>query len=143
MYMINVESTDTAVVEFEQLNPTISWQDTASYTELDNCIYRIRGFLTGGVITSADWKTTGFSAGGKGYLATETYYSEPFMPTEEYQPATKKYVDDTIANIDFANILTQNNTVDYTPVSDNDITTKSYVDQAVKTAVEDQLKATY
>ena len=94
MYMINVESTDTAVVEFEQLNPTISWQDTASYTELDNCIYRIRGFLTGGVITSADWKTTGFSAGGKGYLATETYYSEPFMPTEEYQPATKKYVDE-------------------------------------------------
>lgn len=143
MYMINAESTDTAVVEFEQLNPTISWQDTASYTELDNCIYRIRGFLTSGVITSADWKTTGFSAGGKGYLATETYYSEPFMPTEEYQPATKKYVDDTIANIDFANILTQNNTVDYTPVSDNDITTKSYVDQAVKTAVEEQLTATY
>ncbi len=93
MYMINAAETDTAVVEFEQLNPSISWENTGSYTELDNCIYRIRGFLTDGVITSADWKTTGFSDGGQGYLAVGTYYSKPFMPDSDYQPATKKYVD--------------------------------------------------
>ena len=143
MYMINTANTDTAVVEFEQLNSSIEWEVKQSYTEITNRVYRIRGFLTEGVITSVDWKTTGFQDAGQGYLATDYYYSEPYMPTEDYQPATKKYVDDAIASIDFANILTQNNTVDYTPVSDNDVTTKSYVDQAVKTAVEDQLKATY
>ena len=94
MYMINAANTTTAVVEFEQLNSSIEWEAQQSYTELSNRIYRIRGFLSNGVITSADWKTTGFSDGGAGYIATETYYSKPFMPTEDYQPATKKYVDE-------------------------------------------------
>ena len=49
-----------------------------------------------------------------------------FSPTNNYHPATKKYVDDSIANIDLSNYATT-----------------SYVDEAISTAITDTLGGEY
>ena len=58
-------------------------------------------------------------------------------------PATKQYVDNSIANIDFFNILTQNGTIEYQPTEANDVTTKQYVDKAINNAVTNQFNRIY
>ena len=46
-----------------------------------------------------------------------------------------EYVDNSIANVDFSNVLTQNGTTEYQPTEANDVTTKQYVDEAINNAV--------
>lgn len=49
-----------------------------------------------------------------------------YIPTDDYNPATKKYVDDHSA--DLSNYLAKNNTDEYTPTEDYNPSTKKYVD---------------
>ena len=64
-------------------------------------------------------------------------------PTDNKDLANKLYVDDSIANIDFSSILTQNGTTEYQPTEANDVTTKQYVDEAINSAVTNQLNGIY
>lgn len=57
--------------------------------------------------------------------------------------ASVEYIDNSIANIDFSNILTQNGTTEYQPTEANDVTTKQYVDKAINNAVTNQLNGIY
>lgn len=71
------------------------------------------------------------------YLNTEN--TKPYTPTAEYHPATKKYVDEAVANasagggddIDLSNVLTKDNTEEFTPDGDYEPATKKYVDDAI------------
>ena len=57
--------------------------------------------------------------------------------------ASVEYVDNSIANIDFSNVLTQNGTTEYQLTEANDVTTKQYVDEAINNAVTNQLNEIY
>ena len=57
--------------------------------------------------------------------------------------ASVEYIDNSIANIDFSNILTQNGTTQYQLTEANDVTTKQYVDKAINNAVTNQLNGIY
>ena len=54
-----------------------------------------------------------------------------------------EYVDNSIANVDFSNVLTQNGTTEYQPTEANDVTTKQYVDEAINNAITNQLNEIY
>ena len=54
-----------------------------------------------------------------------------------------EYIDNSIANVDFSNVLTQNGTTEYQPTEANDVTTKQYVDEAINNAVTNQLNEIY
>ena len=55
--------------------------------------------------------------------------TEVFIPTGDYNPATKKYVDDVEkVKADKDNVLAKDNTESYTPVGDYNPVTKKYVD---------------
>ena len=55
--------------------------------------------------------------------------AEEFIPTGDYNPATKKYVDDVEkVKADKNNVLEKDNTESYTPVGDYNPVTKKYVD---------------
>ena len=63
------------------------------------------------------------------------FNAAPYTPAGDYQPATKKYVDDMSADkADTANVLTKTNTAAYTPAGDYHPATKKYVDNAVSQA---------
>lgn len=57
-----------------------------------------------------------------------------YTPTADYHPATKKYVDDSIAaagtgsSVDLSNYLAKDNTTEFTPTGDYNPSTKKYVD---------------
>lgn len=56
-----------------------------------------------------------------------------YTPTADYHPATKKYVDDKVAEgsgsgIDLSNYLAKDNTTEFTPTADYNPSTKKYVD---------------
>ena len=57
--------------------------------------------------------------------------------------ASVEYVDNSIANIDFSNVLTQNVTIEYQPTEANDVTTKQYVNKAINNTVTNQLNGIY
>lgn len=77
------------------------------------------------------------------HLSPFTNYEIPYEPKYPGSPATKQYVDNSIANIDFSNVLTQNGTTEYQPTEANDVTTKQYVDEAINSAVTNQLNGIY
>lgn len=58
-----------------------------------------------------------------------------YIPTNDYNPATKKYVDDHSA--DMSNYLAKDNTTEYTPTNDYEPATKKYVDDKVNIPVID------
>lgn len=56
-----------------------------------------------------------------------------YIPTDDYHPATKKYVDDKVAEgsgsgVDLSNYLAKDNTTEFTPTADYNPSTKKYVD---------------
>lgn len=56
-----------------------------------------------------------------------------YIPTSDYHPATKKYVDDKVAEgsgsgVDLSNYLAKDNTTEFTPTADYNPSTKKYVD---------------
>lgn len=56
-----------------------------------------------------------------------------YTPTADYHPATKKYVDDKVAEgsgsgVDLSNYLAKDNTTEFTPTADYNPSTKKYVD---------------
>ena len=56
-----------------------------------------------------------------------------YTPTADYHPATKKYVDDKVAEgsgsgVDLSNYLAKDNTIEFTPTADYNPSTKKYVD---------------
>lgn len=56
-----------------------------------------------------------------------------YTPTTDYHPATKKYVDDKVAegsgsSVDLSNYLAKDNTTEFTPTADYNPSTKKYVD---------------
>lgn len=56
-----------------------------------------------------------------------------YTPTTDYHPATKKYVDDKVAEgsgsgVDLSNYLAKDNTIEFTPTADYNPSTKKYVD---------------
>ena len=64
-------------------------------------------------------------------LATNN--TAPYTPTTDYHPATKKYVDDKVAEgsgsgVDLSNYLAKDNTTEFTPTADYNPSTKKYVD---------------
>ena len=77
------------------------------------------------------------------HLSPFANYAVPYEPRYPGSPATKQYVDNSIANIDFSNVLTQNGTTEYQPTEANDVTTKQYVDEAINNAVINQLNEAY
>lgn len=62
----------------------------------------------------------------KSEVLTKTNTSE-YTPTEDYHPATKKYVDEN-AGIGKDEVLTKTNTTEYTPTANYHPATKKYVD---------------
>lgn len=62
------------------------------------------------------------------YLAKDN--TEEFTPTGDYNPCTKKYVDDQAALV-ANNYLSKENTTEYTPTADYNPATKKYVDDTV------------
>ena len=77
----------------------------------------------------------------KGYAKRENVLEktniQEYTPTEDYHPATKKYVDDQIASVESGgssggltadDVLTKTNTTSYTPTSSYHPATKKYVD---------------
>ena len=77
----------------------------------------------------------------KGYARKENVLEktniQEYTPTEDYHPATKKYVDDQIASVESGgssggltadDVLTKTNTTSYTPTSSYHPATKKYVD---------------
>lgn len=81
------------------------------------------------------------AANGKVLLTPENTSS--YTPTADYHPATKKYVDEAVANAGggetpdlttyakLTDVLTKTNTTEYTPASAYHPATKQYVDQTV------------
>lgn len=60
------------------------------------------------------------------YLAKNN--TTAFTPTGDYNPATKKYVDDSVGNIDLTDYLAKDNTEVYTPTSSYNPCTKLYAE---------------
>ena len=65
------------------------------------------------------------------FLPTNNMWS--YTPTKDYHPATKKYVDDKVAegsgsSVDLSNYLAKDNTTEFTPTADYNPSTKKYVD---------------
>ena len=56
-----------------------------------------------------------------------------YTPSGNYNPATKKYVDDSVSGIDLSNYLAKNNTTSYTPSSSYNPATKKYIDDLAGT----------
>lgn len=78
-----------------------------------------------------------YTNNGAKVMATQDYVASnylarantsAFTPTGDYNPATKKYVDDALSNIDLSNYLAKDNTTSYTPTGDYNPATKLYVD---------------
>ena len=67
--------------------------------------------------------TSVYRSGG---LVLTTDNTTSYTPSSNYHPATKKYVDDKVANY-----LAKNNTTAFTPTGDYNPATKKYVDDAV------------
>lgn len=63
------------------------------------------------------------------YLAKDN--TTAFTPSGDYNPATKKYVDDAVGDVDLSNYLAKNNTTAFTPSGDYNPATKKYVDEQV------------
>lgn len=65
--------------------------------------------------------------------ALDTKNTKAYTPTNDYHPATKKYVDDKVAEgsgsgVDLSNYLAKDNTTEFTPTADYNPSTKKYVD---------------
>ena len=95
----------------------------------------------------------GFGSGKESYVITSMYSlsevlpknnTKSYTPTEDYHPATKKYVDDTIAAagsgsgsaFDPAKYLAIDNTTEYTPTDLYHPATKAYVDSQIASVPE-------
>lgn len=88
--------------------------------------------LTNGEITGVSMS---YYAGNTSYylrtdITQATSDVMTYTPTLDMQPATKKYVDDSVASggIDLSNYIAKDNTTVYTPTSDYNPATKKYVD---------------
>lgn len=85
---------------------------------------------------------SGFGSGKESYAITSMYSlsevlpknnTKSYTPTSDYNPATKKYVDDKVAEgsgsgVDLSNYLAKDNTTEFTPTADYNPSTKKYVD---------------
>lgn len=69
------------------------------------------------------------------YLAKNN--TEVYAPTGNYNPATKKYVDDLIASKDLTQYLAKTNRIEYVPTAPYNPATKQYVDSLVTAALAD------
>ena len=95
----------------------------------------------------------GFGSGKESYLITSMYSlsevlsktnTTSYTPTADYHPATKKYVDDTVAAagggsgsaFDPAKYLAIDNTTEYTPTDLYHPATKAYVDSQIASVPE-------
>ena len=58
-----------------------------------------------------------------------------YTPSGSYNPATKKYVDDSVSGIDLSNYLAKNNTTSYTPSGSYNPATKKYIDDLAGTLI--------
>lgn len=67
------------------------------------------------------------------YKDNSSYY----IPTGDYNPATKKYVDEHSA--DMSNYLAKDNTTEFTPTSDYQPATKKYVDDSKEIVIYDTI----
>ena len=134
-----------------QVNPSLSSsseQEGKSYSVVsyNGKYFRISILSNGKLNTSAGPECANMSYNHKVsicHLSPFANYAVPYEPRYPGSPATKQYVDNSIANIDFANVLTQNGTTEYQPTEANDVTTKQYVDEAINNAITDQLNGTY
>lgn len=85
---------------------------------------------------------SGYGSGKESYIITSMYSlsevlpkdnTKSYTPTSDYHPATKKYVDDKVAEgsgsgVDLSNYLAKDNTTEFTPTGDYNPSTKKYVD---------------
>ena len=86
----------------QQLYPEI-YANNASFTSVGYRTPMISGTITDGEITEAI-VTFVHKGGSFKSLATDKDYAAPYEPLYPGSPATKKYVDDTVANIDIPDV---------------------------------------
>lgn len=85
------------------------------------------------LFTRYDWKSYSYTSFvEKSNVLTKTNTTS-YTPTSDYHPATKKYVDDKVAEgsgsgVDLSNYLAKDNTTEFTPTADYNPSTKKYVD---------------
>jgi len=63
---------------------------------------------------------------GNDFLAKDN--TTAYIPSGDYNPATKKYIDDALQNIDLSNYIAKDNTTSFIPTGDYNPATKKYVD---------------
>lgn len=97
LYTINSSRTSSSTVVFQQLCPYTEFVTQPSVTTVWDTVYTIIGTLEDGVISEIKWLSAVYVSNDRNFLSTSADYTEAFIPTEDYQPTTKKYVDDAIA----------------------------------------------
>lgn len=141
--LYTIDEVDEDSITLRNNYTTTSGQSiVGSVTPLQGTHWGMAGTIENGVVISCKmWNR--YAQGIGSFLSTSADYSTPYQPKYAGSPATKQYVDNSIANIDFSNILTQNGTIEYQPTEANDVTTKQYVDEAINNAVINQLNEAY
>ena len=171
----SVTKTQVGLGNVDNTSDTNKPISTATQTALNNKVDKVNGKglstndFTSAYKTKLDNLDTNLSAKANTSAVLTKTNTTAFTPTEDYQPATKKYVDDhsstvkladnlttedgTIAlsakqgkllndnKVDKSSVLLKDNTTEFTPTADYQPATKKYVDDN-KTPIADNLTST-
>lgn len=98
LYVVT-NSTNEETLYLEQVNKNLGLNSGNNMSTIGEDYYIITAHVGEGIIPTASWDN-GFIASAEGaYLATDVEYETPYEPLYAGSPATKKYVDDVVSNI--------------------------------------------
>lgn len=131
-YATKIEAKDVLVSAEAPAGQEVLWIDTNETSSEVECVEEAPA--NGKLYSRKDksWEEVVIPEGN--YLAKVN--TEEFIPTGDYNPATKKYVDN-LQN----NVLTKDNTETYTPTGDYQPATKKYIDDKQKILTQTQYDA--
>lgn len=110
---VNEHSTINSMPSVVSYVTTVSFTVTAQEDNIDVSITDVQTKFVSGINSTSQ----------QAYVI-HTKNEEEYIPTKDYHPAVKKYVDDTIVS----KTLAKDNTAEYTPTTDYNPATKKYVD---------------
>ena len=154
---LNSNTTDISYYDFKLASNCYPFKKTDRYYFITNPIFNINGAPVSNQNTSLNCGYIYINGTWTGnvYTCSTAYYNSIFneklanialltnvlsktntsnyTPTKDYHPATKKYVDDKVAEgsgsgVDLSNYLAKDNTIEFTPTADYNPSTKKYVD---------------
>lgn len=131
-YATKLEATEVSIGANTPTGQEKLWVDTDEASSEVECVEEAPA--NGKLYSRKDksWEEVVIPEGN--YLAKDN--TEEFIPTGDYNPATKKYVDN-LQN----NVLTKDNTETYTPTGDYQPATKKYIDDKQKILTQTQYDA--